>query len=281
MNLDPMRQFFRSNWTLTFSSQLDPNQTSLPGTFGFDGVTLKGNTMDDLGKAIATHPRFKLAWAQKLCNWANSTVCDETDPELVRISEVFASSNYDWQVLVKAMFTSPLTTYLAATSTAQNLGVTAPIARRAHLCAALDNRLGLSDSCGQLTLQDGMGGTPYQNLAYSVPKDAYSRGAVDPIFVTQPDLFYRNLAENMCSLVADKVVDTNNAVSFQSSNPSTAVNNIATTLLGLDATRAAPVGAALLNHYNSVKNAGSSATIALKSAFVLACISPYMVSVGQ
>ena len=281
MNLDPMRQFFRQNYSLSFSAQLDPNQLAMPGTFGFDGVSGSSSSMADLGQMIASHPRFKIAWTQKLCNWANSTVCDPSDPELIRISEVFAASNYNWQTLVKALFTSPLVTYLAPTQTSQTLGVNAPIARQSHLCAALDARLGLVDSCGLMTLQNGLRGSTYTNLAYNVPKDAYSRGAVDPIYVTAPDLFYRNVVENMCSLVADKVVDVSGPVTFSSSSPQTAVDDITHILLGLDSSRDAAVSAVLMDHYNSARTGGVNATQALKSTFVLACQSPYMVSIGQ
>lgn len=281
INLDPMRQFFRQNYSLSFSAQLDSNQQVMNGTFGFDGVSGASSSMADLGRMIGTHPRFKLAWAQKLCNWANSTVCDLQDPELIRISALFAANNYNWQTLVKAMFTSPLVTYLATTQTAQNLGVTAPIARRSHLCAALDARLGLADSCGLMTLQDGLSGTAYTNLAYNVPKDAYSRGAVDPIYVTEPDLFYRNVVENICSLAADMVVDQSGPVTFTSSAPAAAADDITRKLLGLDSGRDTAVSAVLLAHYTDAAQSGITATQALKSTFVLACSSPYMVSIGQ
>ena len=280
ITLDPMRQFFRQAYSLTFSSQLDTTQQSMPGTFGYDGVTGSGS-LADLGRLIGTHPRFKLAWTQKLCNWANSTICDPTDPELIRIAGVFAASNYSWPALVREMFTSPLITFAAPTQTAVKMGVTAPIARRAHLCAALDNRLGLTDSCGLMQINNGLNGSAIANSAYALPRDQYSRGAVNPVYVSNPDLFYRNIAENVCSLVADQVVDSGGSAKFTSSARDTAVASIVHDFLGLDTSRDTPVISALKDHYSSVTASGASATTALKSTFVLACISPYMTSVGQ
>jgi hypothetical protein len=53
------------------------------------------------------------------------------------------------------------------------------------------------------------------------------------------------------------------------------------TLIGLDSSRdAKPIGV-LTDHFNAAKTAGHSASVALKSTFVLACLSPWVVSVGQ
>ena len=41
------------------------------------------------GATLASHPHFAAAWAQKLCYFANSVACDETDPEFQRVVEVF------------------------------------------------------------------------------------------------------------------------------------------------------------------------------------------------
>ena len=288
-SLDPMKRFFRSNFTLNYSTQADPKQIAIPGTFLFDDAVDMGSTMYDLGKQIAIHPKFQIAWAQKLCAWANSGACLANDPELLRIAAVFASSNYNWNSLVHELFTSPLVTYLAATKTTETNGAPVAIARRAQLCATLSNRLGLPDVCGLQALQAGSCATncpPRGNtvpaIATNLPSDGYSRGAVSALYVNNPDPFYRSSVEQICALLADQVVDVSAGTSlFSSANSTTAIADIAHKLMGLDASREAAPSAILTDHYNAAIAAGKTPSIALKSTFTLACLSPWVVSVGQ
>jgi hypothetical protein len=290
-NLDPMARFFRSNFTLNFSTQQDPAQTSVMGTFLFDNVVAPGVTMSDLGNQIAAHPNFKTAWTQKLCQWANSNGCLLTDPELQRVAGVFANSNYNWGTLVHELFTSPLVTYASPTITAQTNGTPVTVARRVQLCATLGNRLGLGDVCGLGALQAGScstncppaGGVP--PIAAQLPSDGYSRGQVSALYVNDPDPFFRSSVEQICALVADMVVDAANApvgtTQYSSADPPTAIAAIAHGLMGLDSSRDTPAISVLNDHFNAAEGTGKTPTIALKSTFVLACLSPWVVSVGQ
>jgi hypothetical protein len=288
-SLDPMKRFFRSNYTLNYSTQMDAKQTAIPGTFLFDDAVDHGSKMADLGKQIAIHPKFAVAWTQKLCAWANSGTCLATDPEVIRIAGVFSSSNYNWNTLVHELFTSPLVTYSAPTKTTQTIGAPVAIARRAQLCATLSNRLGLPDVCGLQALQAGSCATncpPRGNtvpaIASNLPSDGYSRGAVSALYVNNPDPFYRSSVEQICALLADQVVDVANGPSlFSSTDSTTAIKDIATKLMGLDQSRqAAPIGV-LTEHYSAATAAGKTPSVALKSTFTLACLSPWVVSVGQ
>jgi hypothetical protein len=288
-SLDPMKRFFRSNFTLNYSAQLDPAQIAIPGTFLFDDAVDHGATMYDLGKQLSVHAKFKTAWTQKLCAWANSGPCLADDPEVVRIAGVFASSNYDWNTLVHELFTSPLVTYTAPTKTTQTNGAPVAIARRAQLCATLGNRLGLPDVCGLKTLQVGScatdcppRGNNIPSISTNLPSDGYSRGAVSALYVNDPDPFYRSSVEQICALVADKVVDVMGGTSlYSSSDTTTAIAGIAHGLMGIDGARDADVIKVLTDHFTAAQSSGKSATIALKSTFTLACISPWVVSVGQ
>jgi len=290
-SLDPMKRFFRSNFSLNYSMQLDPAQTANKGMFLFDDAVDSGSTMYDLGKQIATHKKFKTAWTKKLCEWANSSPCLETDPELVRVAGVFASNNYDWNKLVHELFTSPLVTYAAGTTTTQKNGAPVPIARRAQLCTTLSSRLGLTDVCGLTQLQVGScatncppRGLTVPSVATQLPSDGYSRGAVSALYVNNPDPFYRGSVEKICAMVADKVVDaTGDGTSplYQSSNFTTAIADMAHHLMALDKSRDAMPIQTLTNHYNAVIAAGKMPPVALKSTFTLACLSPWVVSVGQ
>ena len=96
-----MRQVFRQAYTLTYHEQKDPTQTSMPGVFAFDGITKNISSPKDLALAMASHPRFALAWTQKLCYWANSSPCSENDPEFQRIAAAFESSGHKWKTLVR------------------------------------------------------------------------------------------------------------------------------------------------------------------------------------
>jgi hypothetical protein len=290
-SLDPMARFFRSNFTLNFSTQQDPSQTGITGTFLFDNVVAHGQTMSDLGNQIAMHPNFKTAWTQKLCQWANSNACLLTDPELQRVAGVFASSNYSWTTLVHELFTSPLVTYAAPTLTAQTNGTPVSVSRRVQLCSTLGNRLGLGDVCGLGALQAGScatncppaGGVP--PIAAQLPSDGYSRGQVSALYVNDPDPFFRSSVEQICALVADMVVDSTGAMSgavqYSSADPATAIAAMAHGLMGLDSTRDAAAIGILTDHFTAAQGTGRSPTVALKSTFVLACLSPWVVSVGQ
>jgi len=57
----PDEEVLRSNFTLNYSTQLDPAQLAIPGTFLFDGVVDHGSTMYDLAQQIGQHARFKIA----------------------------------------------------------------------------------------------------------------------------------------------------------------------------------------------------------------------------
>jgi hypothetical protein len=291
-SLDPMRRYFRSNYTLNYSTQQDSTQTSVPGTFLFDSAVDTGPAMANLGKQIANHPEFPIAWTQKLCAWANSAPCSASDPELLRVAAVFSASNFNWNTLVHALFTSPLVTYASATASAQASGTPVAIARRVQLCTTLGNRLGLNDVCGLQALQIGScstncpaSGATVPNIAANLPSDGYSRGAVSALYVNDPDPFYRSSVEQICALLADKVVDVSTGTSlYSSSTPAAVTSSIADMVhnfMGLDSSRDSMPISILTSHDSAATSAGSTPTIALKSTFTLACLSPWVVSIGQ
>src|SRR5207244_1053905 len=106
-SLDPMRQFFRQTYSLHFHQQTVPLQMNLPPMVAFYGVSDTATNIGDLGAAIAGHPMFASAWTQKLCTYATSSVCSESDPEFIRIAKAFQGSDYSWKVLVRELFSSP------------------------------------------------------------------------------------------------------------------------------------------------------------------------------
>jgi len=285
-SLDPMRQFFRHTYTLYFSRQNNPRQLGMNGQFGFHGVSAEGDGIADLGMLLAAHPMFATAWTQKLCTYATSRLCDEKDPELKRLVAVFTSSNYSWNALVQALFASPLVTYLEPTQTARSGGQHFPIARQAHLCATLSNRLGVADVCGldvntPAWEPNSDAGQVVRSVAASWPSDQYSRGNQTPALAADPSLLMRGGMESLCAALAQHLVDNGPDSKFQSTDSADAIEKLLTQLMGLTSDRAAQPRMILQEHFASATEMGASPREALQSTFVLACLSPYVVGVGQ
>src|SRR5262249_48354337 len=144
---DPSRSILASTWSWNYHAQQDPAWSAEPGLFAFRGVVRPVANVDDFGAALAEHPLLPQAWAQKLCFYVSSSACDPSDPELARVVGRFVDSGYAWDVLVKELVTSPMTTRAAKTATTQANGEVIAVARRDHLCASIAARLGLDDAC--------------------------------------------------------------------------------------------------------------------------------------
>lgn len=285
--LDPARSIFSSTYSWFYTPQADPALVAQKGQFAFQGVTAPVATVDDFGAVLARHPLTPAAWAQKLCTWANSAPCVETDPELKRVVAAFAAGG-SWSSLVRALMASPLVTNLAPTITHAARGEVVAVSRRDHLCQALDARLGLSDVCGRTLVRGqrvGLGVVP--GIVGGLPSDGYGRGAVAPILPNDPTLFYRAGLENVCAAVAQLVVDAPvsaaqpNARHWSSAQPAAALDDFVTLLLGLPGAdpRSAPARALLQAHFTAARQT-ATASDALRSTFVTACLSPTLIGIG-
>jgi len=281
--LDPYKQFFRQSYTLTYHDQTDTTELSQPAGFSIDGVNATGQGVGKVAEILATHPRFALAWVLKLHFWANSTTASDTDPEVVRIATAFQQSNFDFKTLVRELFSSPLITYASGTQTTQEQGVILSIARRDQYCAALSNRLGLTDVCGMQTLKPTTQQTTLGSRAELMPVDTYYRAYALPSLPTNPDLFFRDATESMCQLLADQVVDAKTVPSrYSSLKPDAAIGDFVSTVMGLVAAdpRAAQAQQILTDNFTAAQQGGASASDSLKATFTLACIAPSSVIVG-
>lgn len=277
--LDPMRQFFRQSYTLAFSAQDLPAEQALPGEFAFHGVRATGTSIFDLGSLLATHPLLATAWVQKLCTYANSARCDETDPEFQRLVQLFVSSNYSWNALVRALFSSPLVTTMTPEAVAS--GQPIPMSRRSHICATLSNRLHVTDACG---LQSA---TPVpddllaaQTVAATWPSDQYGRGNPMPVLANSPTLFTRTGLEKICAGLAVHLVDNPNTGRYASTASSAAIRAFASDLMGVRGAARTQAKTVLEEHFAAAQASGETASDALKSTFVLACQSPWVAGVG-
>jgi Protein of unknown function (DUF1585) len=280
--LDPMRQYFEQAYTYYYHDQRDPKKTPLEGNFAFAGVTAQGKGPFDLADALASHPRFAEAWAQKLCYYADSAACSAGDPEFERVVEAFRTSGHDFKTLVRELFSSPLVTGAAPAKTFEDRDVVVSIARSNHLCQALSARLGLGDFCGlqaSLAPNTPKGAPTY---AEAIPGDSYSRGSEVPVTLSDPSLFFQGATEGLCQAVADLVIDAGPASRYKSASPNEALADFVPTIMALAAPdpRSAPAAAIVREHYDGALAGGAKPRDALKSAFVLACTSPTSVATG-
>jgi hypothetical protein len=279
-----MRDFFRQSFSVSYSSQLLPGLPAT-ATFTVDGsAPVMGNGVGDLARAMAGNPRFAVAWAQKLCAFANADDCSEDDPELMRVADAFRASNHDFRTLVRTLFSSPLVTFAKETKTADDDGVAIGIARRETFCAAMEQRLGVPDVCVIKQATPGVKNlvaNTARNLALSIPGGGYARGDVSPLLPHDPSMFFSSAAENLCGLLATTQVDTPNS-HYQSSQKDAAIHDLVTVIMGLPATdpRAADMTSILSDHYTQALAAGVNPTQAMRSTFTLACESPLATSVG-
>jgi hypothetical protein len=190
---------------------------------------------------------------------------------------------------VKAVVTSPITTHSVATKTATTNGEVVAVARRDHLCAALNARLGFDDVCALGTVTSSYVLPPNAlAIVAGLPSDGYSRGNTAPVLPNQPSLFYRAGGENFCEAISQVVIDNTKAPAgaktWSSSQPDAAIADFVGLVMGIVPSdpRAAQLTTALKGHFDDSKaQSGMTATSALQSVFMVACMSPSAVSIGM
>jgi hypothetical protein len=286
--LDPLRSIFSATYSWNYHNQLDTTESTQKGMFAFQGVTEPVSSMADFGSTLASHPLFASAWVQKLCYYANSAPCSANDPEFQRVVTAFQNSNYAFDTLVTELFSSPLVTNLAETQTVDDQGEVVAVARRDHLCAALDERLGFDDICNLRALTRKNSKAVVPSIAAGLPSDGYGRGSTEPVLPNNPTLFFRAGVENICGTVAAQVIDVPTAKQvagvkqWSSADSDSAIADFVSLIMGLPPSdsRAAQATTLLQGHYDAALATGASATNALRSTFVTACLAPSFVSIG-
>jgi hypothetical protein len=301
-SLDPMRQFWATQYDFNDRNDFvaragngvaaNPRPATTGGGFAFGTVNSTGGNMLALGPLLAqvsdlldpSQPanRFAIAMTQKLCFFANSSSCVESDPEFRRVAHVFETSNYDFMTLVKELFSSPLVTGAKETVTADQMGLTVSISRRDQLCAAMSNRLAKPDLCSLVVTLPSTAQAATAKIATSVPEDAFSRGSEVPIMASDPTLFYSAATELLCENIATLVVDATAGTVWSSTDSMGAMADIVQRVMGYPPTDPAYAGALqiLKDNYSSHVAAKATPTNALRSTFSLACESPTSLSFG-
>jgi hypothetical protein len=284
--LDPTRSILAATYSWNYHAQDQASYSAQPGLFAFEGVVKPVHSVADFGATLASHPLFAQAWVQKLAYYANSAPCDTSDPEFKRIVNAFVAANYSWNTLVRELLSSPLTTYASPTNTTVAQGQVVAVARRDHLCAALNQRLGFADVCGLDVMTKAAALTTVPEIVSGLPSDGYGRGSVAPVLPNDPTLFYRAGTENICAAVAAQVVDPSKPVagvrSWSSAQSTSAIADFVSVVMGLGTSdpRATPANTVLTSHFTSAVKEGASPTDALRSTFMAACLSPSLVSIG-
>ena len=304
-NLDPMREFWETQYdfndrndflTNTFSGNpANPRPSTTGGVLAWDNVNSAGGDIVALSNLLTqvldqadpnqSINRFAMSMAQKLCYYANSSECVESDPEYRRIALAFANSSYNFGTLITELFSSPLVTNASDTATFDADGVVISISRRDHLCASLSNRLGVSDICALQAPVPSTTQAATLKIAGSVAADAFSRGSQTPVTPSPATLFYRAGTEMLCENVAALVVDATTGSVYASSSATSAIDAMVQNIVGYppgDAHYASALDI-LTRHYNDAQKTPYSATKtnALRSTFSLACQSPTSLGIGM
>jgi len=275
--MDPMRNIFRQSFTYSYHTQHDPAQVFSTASFDYLGEKAQLTSFDDFANALVEHPLYASAWAQKLCYYANSSGCSEQDPEFKRVVQAFVDSKYDFHTLLLELFSSPLVTGQAATKTWRELGETVSISRQDHFCAALTNRLQLATSlCVGIT-----DNTTKIAVTNNIPLDGYLRGAEAPALSTDQTPFYRGATESLCAYAAGLTVDKTKS-RYDSTKKDAAITDFVANIMGITSAdpNSAVVTQLLSEHYDAAITAGAKPTDALKSTFIVACLSPTSVAIG-
>lgn len=287
--LDPARDFFRQQFS-TAGTPRPPGvplvgmPTLDPTTFSINGSpVVRGRGIQDLGRALATHPQFASAWTQKLCVWANTIPCAEDDPEFKRVAEKFRSSGFNFKILLRELLSSPLTTYAEPTRSAEVNGVVPSIARREVLCNRLSARFRKKDYC-RLAEVFNTYDQPTQNpglrLSLGVPASDHGRGEATAVMPRDPSLLFGPAASGLCAQLASE----SNDMLLNPSDLKKTFADFVTLIMGIPP--ADPLYDPLLTivrgHYEAALKTPPARTSidALRSTLRMACTTPLATSQG-
>ncbi len=279
--LDPMRQFFRHDYSIYYGEQQDEAQRAIPTEFAFGGVNETGGDIYDLGRIISEHPKFAPAWIQKLCFYANSGPCPEQSEEFEQVVQVFVNSGYDFREAMVALLSSPLVT---GTQCIEGGTADLPgIARQDHLCATLSSRTGYQDICGKQEIRNQDRAQLQRELDSVIgilPEDSTSRGSEEPIVLSDPNMFMSAAAEYGCERIATRLITADGR--YQPGDDANTVRGWVSDVMGLpvEDERHEPIYQVLMDHLAEAKEAGTNDINSLRSTFMLACDAPTTAGVG-
>ena len=274
--LDPMRMYFAQGYNADYRLPTDEEgQEALfnrppQASFAYRGITDRGGRVSRFGQNIADHPRFSTAWVQKVCLFANSTPCDEEDEHFIAIRDRFRDQGHRFLPMLIEVLSSPLVTGTLITERRSTPLIS--ITRRDHLCALLGQRLNDPQVCQRRRVASVLG---------LIPNDDYVRGATD---FTQPALssaFSFAAAQSVCEAISSSVV-TRTSDFLPVSDPEGSMEKMVTYLMSIPESneRHGEILGAFQQHYQALRDSNVGAQNALRSVFVMACLSPDVMGVG-
>ncbi len=289
VTLDPAREFFHQSYSVYYSRRLSMDTKlgkPVPPTSiftVFNSPALPGNGISDLANGIVQHPGYATAWVQKFCEYANSGDCSADDPELTRIGNAFKAGGYRLKDLITETFSSPVVTFAQPTKTSTDFGPAVGIARREVFCARLTERLGIVDACNAVG-QNSLGTSitkAVTKLALGVPNAGFARGEPRAILPRDPNLFFSNGTEKICSSISSGLIGSA-MPKWAPTQKDAAFNDFVSIVMGVPPSdpRFTPLLGVLSSHYDQAIAAQAKDTDALRSTFVVACSSPLGVSSG-
>jgi len=267
--LDPMRNYFSQGFDIDY--QRPAESLDAHAGFAFRGESSEGGDLYDFAAQVASHPLFAAAWVQKLCYYANSQACDESDPEFERIRSAFVSSGFDFKALIVELFSSPLVTGSSYTETYDSRQWLISITRQNHLCRLLDEHLGYDDVCGE--------GSSFIGL---IPQDEFSRGQAAPVQTAVTGSFHFAAVDSLCTRLGVRLVGDQEGRPFGLQDEAASLELMVHALMGLPEghSRREEWISTLSAHYEAAREAGAGRTQAMRSSFTLACTSPEVMALG-
>ncbi len=267
--LDPMRVYYQNAYDYDYTS-LGREHGDLTPAYTFRGEATLGGDLYDLADTLAKSPDFAVAWASKLCYWANSQACDEDDPELQRVAAVFEDSGYSFKTLVVELLTSPLVTGRELTQTYCSRPFLVSITRRDQLCHALDVRLGTQGLCE---------GGRLAKLVELIPEDAIARGDPAPVQNPTSSAFHAAGVERFCLQLAEELIAPDGPLSAADADAVLTVTVEDVMGIPPGTPRHDEVTAILTEHLEQARGSVSEAD-AIRSTFTLGCTSSDLQALG-
>ena len=114
-HLDPMRLYFSKSYNINYQRPYGNGDAGrilegLVPSFAFQGRTAQNQDLRRFGEQLARHPRFGKPGYRKLCLYANSSRCDESDSEFVVSVDRFVDGGFNFKNLMIDLLSSHLVT---------------------------------------------------------------------------------------------------------------------------------------------------------------------------
>lgn len=283
--MDPMREVFGNH--MNYNYKYKAGGSSVWSSFSFFGQIKPLKDFADLGSAIATHPSFHTAWTQKLCVALNTTKCLETDPEFIRISNLFKANGYNFKTLYAELLLSGLVTGSKATLTSSSAGFDVARTRKTHICQNMNIRqmqIQQKRNIAVSAYDEGKSLCKDNNAIDSIGDDYTIRGTTDVVNSFPTDAIARQGIERTCAIMAAKIIDAKKTLEHRNVNTlNESVELIVEFIAGLPKSHPRHENfknALFTIHDYNTKTLSMSYTNSLKELFTFACVSPDFIGIG-